>query len=178
MKAKIDYFLNAVFYFLWLKDKWFSNVITRSIRFITAPIFNAFSSESRKKKYNKRQAEVDILFNDVKYGMTVDFAERTFYLLAVFYSFMISFPIILLSVEYDIYGGEIISVLAGVVIYLIPAFYFARNVIWDKKYVRYFEEFQQKDDQWRIQWRFITAIFYIGAFVLPVMEVIIFVTVF
>lgn len=175
MNEKVEYFLNAIHYCLWLYNIKFHEFIEKRLNALFSPILQHLFTESFKKKNNKclakQQEELNIFYYDKKTGYHIGQAN---YLYGYFYSgypTFISFLLGGLVLKEFGYMNEIMK-LAVLVIPIglgyIPAY---RAVFTDNHYLKYFERFEKEDEQWHKKWKLITSIFCIGSILATVLGI-------
>lgn len=167
--SKLEYFLNAIHYCLWLNEKKFGNFAGRVVETLLAPIPKYLFTKVYKEKYYKRlpkeQKKVVSFFNNRENGYYIGRANHWFgYLYSsyfVFFSFLLM-PFIF-KAGGDMHNITTLILLAlPVVLGYIPAY---KAVFTNDRYLKYFKQFEKEDERWHRKWKRITLVFEIGSIV-------------
>ncbi len=173
-KQKFEYFLNAIHYGFWLKERTFNNVIRKIVDILSYPIHILFylirkflfTKNMRERYYENTKKSQDII-NDFYYnkkrGFCIGIAHHNFDAFYSIYTCILSFVIQALYIKFN---GEIntfvilITIAIPMGICYIPAY---KAVFSNDKYLQYFKQFEKKDEHWHKKWKRITTAFILGA---------------
>ena len=168
-KDKFEYFLNAVHYCLWLGDISFGAFAERIVNKILAPIPKYLFTKEYRKRYYERlhrgQKKADVFFNNKKNGFHIGWAHHLF---SDFYSCYSAFIAFIMVGIGDRQLGELNRLLfliffgIPIVLLYIPAY---RVVFSNDRYLKYFKEFEKKNDRWHKKWKRITVVFCFGGII-------------
>ncbi|MEE3416828.1 MAG: hypothetical protein VZR53_15845 [Prevotella sp.] len=169
MKPKFEYFLNAVHYCIYLHeireheffDKYFGVPFNRMLDF--------FMSEEKKRRFRlnqqKNKKNVDDFFYSKDFGTCIGWAHHFFGFFSTCYFLFIGFVLLgLLSKLYgvdEVLGDGFVRMLVlgiPIIIGYIPLY---KAVFSNDVYLKYFREFEKKDEKWHRKWKWITAAFVI-----------------
>lgn len=164
-----EYFLNAIHYSLWIADKKFGDFMGKIVNILLSPIPKYLFTERYKKKYyeclSKEQNNIDKFFCNKKNGLNMG---RANYLFGYFYSsYPGFFSFILLGVVFRYFEEasllvKLFTIFIPIGIFYIPAY---RVVFTKDRYLKYFKQFEQNDEQWHKKWERVTIAFCIGAII-------------
>ena len=163
---RFEYFLNAIHYCIYKGEVWSNSIIEKQVYIVVGILSAIFCF---KKKYEKRvkelhnDKEVQEYFYGKKSGQAIGLAHHLF---GFFYSaYPAFFSWIIVGIADSVYGE--LSKLYFVLLFgipigicFIPAY---RAVFTDDKYLKYFKQFEKKDNIWHKKWKIITAVFCVGA---------------
>lgn len=164
--SKLEYFLNAIHYCLWLNEKKFGNFAGRVVETLLAPIPKYLFTKVYRKKYNERQSKerknFDTFFYNEKNSLSIGWANHWFGYFYSAYSIFLSFVII--GIVSKVWGdpkGCVVVLLIAIPmgICYIPAY---KAVFAKDRYLKYFKQFEKKDEHWHKKWKWITFLFVIG----------------
>lgn len=164
-----EYFLNAILYNLWVADKKFGDFMGKIVNILLYPIPKYLFTETYKKKcyerLSKEQKNIDKFFYDEKNGFHIG---RANYLFGYIYSCYLGFlSFILLGVVFKYIEGtsplvKLFIIFIPIGIFYIPAYL---AVFTKDRYLKYFKQFEQNDEQWHKKWKRVTIVFCIGAII-------------
>lgn len=170
---KFGYFLNAVHYCMWLSEKRFGKFMEKMIDLLFAPIPKYLFTESFKEKYYKHLPTEMKTINKYLYGseqgLSIVGANHKFSYFYSGYSIFLSFVIIGVTNRFyeDLHPLMDFSLIAlSVMVFYIPAY---SAVFFNDRYLKYFRQFEKKDERWHKKWRKITILFIIGSVVSTIM---------
>lgn len=164
---RIVYFLNAIYYCMWLGNIARHKIIKKFSVVVMDFIFKYCGTSSAKEKYFRNKAltleEIDSLFYDKRTGYSIGFTYVGFNVMVICYSFLITAPIsipILWIKQHNPLSLIIFVVLST----SLPEFIRHITILKDNRYLTYFKRFEREDEHWRKKWKRITILFVIGAF--------------
>lgn len=162
IRSKIEYFLNAVLYFLWFFHKRVGQYTDRLISLIPKYFF----TDNFRKKYNenmiKEKPRLDEFYNNKKNGFYIGMADYWFDSFYYLYSCAISFIIAGCFIKRD---GKIDGVTTSMIVFIIigiSAILPLKMIFIKDRYLKYFKEFEKEDEHWHKKWKRITIAFCIG----------------
>ena len=168
-RDKFEYFLNAVHYCLWLNEKKRGHFISKIMDTILSPIPKFFFTKKRKERFYKNIKDNQQQFDELFYGKNASFsigwAHHWFGYFYSCYSAFIAFIVVgianRLLGKLDMFLFLLFFGIPIGILY-IPAY---RAVFSGDKYLKYFKEFEKKDDQWHKKWKRITIAFCVGSII-------------
>lgn len=167
MNNKFNLSLNAILYCLWLGDIKFAKFINNILNTLFSPISKYVFTKNFKRKYHKnwdkQQNELDGFLYNKRRGFHIGQANYTFGYLYSCYSSFLSF--ILLGFVFR-FCGEIshLSIMALFAIPIGVCYIPAYKAVYSKDhYLKYFRQFEKKDEQWHKKWKRRTIAFCCGA---------------
>lgn len=170
MKNKSDnnfeYFLNAVHYCMWLREKKVYRVGRNACDRLFSPLQYLFTEKFRKRYHERRQKtdpQWDNSYLNSKNGFCVGWANHWTGYFSACYPGFISF--VLLGLGTRLFGSlpslvEIALLALPVGICYIP---FYKALYTKDRYLKYFKRFEKEDEQWHRKWSRITTLFCVGA---------------
>lgn len=168
---RFEYVLNAIHYCIYWREVWSNLKIEKQV-FKTVSFLSAIFC--LKKKYEKRveelrkNKEVQEYFYGKESGQAIGIAHHWF---GFFYSaYPGFFSWILIGIADRTFGDLnelyfLLIFLFPIGICYIPAY---KAVFTDDKYLKYFKQFEKKDNLWHKKWKRITVAFCIGAILIEV----------
>lgn len=172
----IEYFLNAVHYCMWHYEKESGRLLEKIINVLFAPIQKYVFTKSFKVKYykhlRKEQKETQCFFYGSRNGLSIGNANHDFGYFYSGYSIFLSFVLIGIA---DRFFGSLHSLVVLLLLALpvglcyIPAY---SAVFSNDRYLKYFKQFEKKDERWHEKWRRITILFIIGSIVSTFMGIV------
>lgn len=163
-KDKIEYFLNAVHYCLWLSDKKSGYIMEKIVNVILFPIVN---SKRYRRNYSNPtiRKNLDTFFYDEENGWHIGWANHWFGYFYSCYSSFIAF--IVVGIANRLLGSlnmVLFLLFFGIPIGLlyIPAY---RAVFSKDRYLGYFKLFDKKDEKWHKKWKHMTIAFCMGSII-------------
>lgn len=166
-KKNFEYFLNAIYYCIWLFAIKFSGKIGCIVNMIFSSVIKVFLTKLQKKKFEvlltRKQQIHDRFFYNKESGVYVVFARRLFWNFYSCYSLFFSFLLagFILKEEFDVHFIIKFAVFVIPMISCgIPAY---RTVFANDRYQTYFKKFDVESEQWHRKWKRITLLFSIGA---------------
>lgn len=177
IRNKIEYFLNALFYGIWLLNVKFGMSVYKTCRRLLSFSAKLRLSKAGKKRFYKNhqieQKESDEFLLNRKNGFFINTSIFIFLNHCCAYPIFVSLTLCALLVKF--YYSTAINILAFVVIAvpIIIVYHCADNVVLkNERYLIYFKKFDEKDLLWRKKWMKISAIFYFGGFASIILGVI------
>lgn len=168
-KNKYEYFLNAIHYCIWLNDIKFGNFMGDIVNILFSPIPKYLFSKGLKKKYYERQAKQKQETNKFFYGKQNSFhTEWAHHWYGYFYSGYPAFFSFILVDIVDRHFGNLSTIMfillfaIPIVVCYIPAY---KAVFSNDRYLKYFKQFEKRDEQWHKKWKRITIVFCICSFI-------------
>lgn len=167
MNKKIEYFLNAIFYFLYLEEVWTNKIIdgiTNGFATFMIRILHSGGIHLYKSKVNSNRKIKECIYG-ASSSLSACMAN---WLFASFYSCYSSFVswicIGIANCKYDIDKNSIglLFFIVPCIICYIPAY---RAVFAKDNYLKYFRQFTKNSKQWHHRWKRVTIAFCIGAIV-------------
>ncbi len=165
-RKKFEYFLNAVYYCIWLNQRSFQDFVQKIVFTMLSPIPKYFFPAKWREKFYERQAigleQWNDYRNNSKVGWNIGMANGNFGLFCALYPFSIVFILIGISLRFSIYVNSLTVIL--VVTGLMALFYIPVNkLVYSKdRYLKYFKKFRNEDKQWLKKWNRVTAAFCFG----------------
>ncbi|WP_302985155.1 hypothetical protein [uncultured Muribaculum sp.] len=166
-KQKFEYFLNAIHYGFWLKERTFNKGVRKIVDILFYPIPKLLLTKNMKKRYyentEKSQPQINDFFYNKKKGLCIRLAHHNF---GAFYSIYTCILPFVLEALYIKFNGEINSFVILIIfaipagICYIPAY---KAVFSNDKYLQYFKQFEKEDEHWHKKWKRITTAFILGA---------------
>ena len=164
---KYVYFLNAIHYCIWLNDMKFGDFMGKVADTIFSPVQKNLFTEKFRKKYNERkakqQSEIDNFFYNKRNGYHIGWAHHWY---GYFYSGYPAFFSFILVDMADKHFGNLNTIMFAllfalpIVVCYIPAY---KAVFTKDRYLKYFKQFEKKDEHWHKKWRWITVAFCMGS---------------
>lgn len=164
---KYEYFLNVIHYCLWLNDMKFGDFVERLVNTLFYPIHKYLFTEEFKKEYNERKnkekSKTDKFFYNKKNGYHIGWAHHWY---GYFYSGYPAFFSFILVDMADKHFGNLNTIMFAllfalpIVVCYIPAY---KAVFTKDRYLKYFKQFEKKDEHWHKKWRWITVAFCMGS---------------
>lgn len=174
---RFTYFLNAVFYCMWWGEIRFSVFVRTVIDGLLSILMDIlFFPRSVKEKFRKHQEEtlkeLNQFYYDKKRGFCIGQADFNFGCFYSGYSLPISLSLWGLVVK--IYGstpgfkGISFVVVLAIAIIITGLCYIPvrRAVFSNKRYLKYFKQFDEEDKEWHRKWAIITWAFCVGGIVM------------
>lgn len=164
---RLEYFLNAVHYCLWIGSiKFGDSIKSVADKIVFAMLSSLFTNRFKARFYerkHRKQAEANRFFYDEETGFHIGYAGSMFGFMYTCYFFCLSF--IISASVLKAYGklngiADFILFAAPMVIGYIPAY---KAVFAKRRYMTYFKQFKQKDERWRRKWKYITLMFCVGS---------------
>lgn len=161
--SKFEYFLNAIFYSIWLGEnrgyERIEKIGNKILKFfLTNKQYEALLK--RQQKYAPRNKKA---LYDKKTGMHIGLTENLFNLFYLCYYISISY--VLIGIFTDVYSSRNYSFFF-IVITGIPGYLIAYKAVYSNhRYLKYFKKFEKKDERWHKKWRLISIIFRLGGIV-------------
>lgn len=154
----------------------FGDFIGRIVKSILSPIPRFFFSKSYKEKYYERlpreRNNAKKFFHDSKGGCYLGCANYCF---GYFYSgYSIFFSFVLIGITDRIFGHlHFVIVLLLLALPIEVCYIPVYSAVFSKdRYLKYFKQFEKKDEQWHKKWRRITILFIIGSIVSTFMGIV------
>lgn len=173
--SKFEYFLNAIHYCIYLEEVWSNRRLENGINDLLCLASRLFFTRRLKNKIYRRQLRTRIKLNEYMYGkefgQSIGMAHHLF---GYFYSGYPSFLSFILLVFYFRFFGTAKPLLVILVIAIpigicyIPAY---KAVFTNDKYLKYFKQFEKKDNQWHRKWKRITFTFCIGSIITTILGI-------
>jgi len=170
MNRKFEYFLNAVFYCIWLNQISFQRFIHKIVSATLSPIVRYLFTAEYREKFYERQAiglkQWNNYSNNPTVGWNIGMANRHFGFLCTLYPGALAFILMGVSLRFsvNINSWLIILVVSG----LAALFYIPVNkMVYSKdRYLKYFKRFTKEDSRWLKKWKRITAAFCLCSFLI------------
>ncbi len=174
MKEKLEYFLNAVHYCIYLEECWSQRIVNKFFKKLLSPIPKYLFTDSYREKYYKRlesqQKELDDYFFSKEAGQSIGLAHHLFGYFSTCYLGYFSFTFCGL---YKYLTGEFSHGMLKVIIMGIPIAIgfvpFHKAVFAGDRYLEFFREFEKRDDVWRRKWKWITVAYCVGGIIVAVL---------
>lgn len=174
--TKFKYFLNAIHYCIWLYNRKLGDITRKVVNTLLSPVLSyLFTKEYRNKYYDNMPKELkkkEEFFNDKETGFHIGWAHHWFGYFYSGYSAFLSFIIIGIA-DKQLRGLSAFTffILFGIPILLcyIPAY---RAIFTKDCYLKYFKEFEKKNNLWHKKWKWITVSFCVGSIVATLMGVV------
>lgn len=169
MNNKIEYFLNAVHYCMWLHEKKEGKFVQRISKFMAITLPKFFMSKNHKSLIDKRVKNSSKDYEDFYYnrktGYYVYSANHWFGYICTLYFMFLSF--VALGCTLHFYGSIsklylLLIVMIPIEIGYIPVY---KSVFSKDKYLEYFKKFEKEDERWYKKWRRITIVFCLGGII-------------
>lgn len=167
-KNNYIYYLNAVHYCLFLGEKLSNNKVNIYTSKVIYYLSKTFSFENyyktRKEKLDKDKNLEDFMYGE-KVGFSIGWANHWFGYFYSCYSAFIAFIMVGIATRFlGTLDMALFILFFGIPIGIlyIPAY---RAVFSGDKYLKYFKEFEKKDDQWHKKWKRITIAFCVGSII-------------
>lgn len=164
---KLEYFLNAVHYCMWLNQNSFQEFVHKIVFALTSTIANNILPPQNRAKFNKQLStgleEWNNYRNNPQDGWNIASTNHWFGFLYSFYP--CGFAFILLGLGNRIWGnlpkGFVLLIIFGLLgVCYIPAY---KTVYTKDRYLKYFRKFAKEDKHWHKKWSRITTLFCIIA---------------
>ena len=165
---KYIYYLNAVHYCLFLREKLSNNKVNIYMSEVICYLSKTFSFENyyktRKEKLDKDKKFEDFMYGE-KVGFSIGWANHWFGYFYSCYSSFIAF--IVVGIANRLLGSlnmVLFLLFFGIPIGLlyIPAY---RAVFSKDRYLGYFKLFDKKDEKWHKKWKHMTIAFCMGSII-------------
>lgn len=166
INKRFEYFLNAVHYCMWLREKKVYRFGRKACDRLFSPLQYLFTEKFRKRYHERRQKtdpQWDNSYLNSKDGFCVDWAHHW---LGYFYAcYPIFFSFMLLGLGVRLYGNVSSIVLLVLIFGPIGICYipFYKALYSKDRYLKYFKKFEKEDEQWHRKWSRITTLFCVGA---------------
>ena len=167
------YFLNAIFYCIWIKserfDSWFETWIERLIAPIVNFIPKYLYQKKLKKKYYRNKVlnkkRMDDFRHNRKHGTHMESAKDLF---GKFFTGYFLFATLMFYSCLILCDLSNVFITIGISIIFLRLCYIPINkmVFSNYKYLEYFKLFEKNDEQWHKKWNRITTVFCISAIIL------------
>lgn len=165
---KWDYFLNAMYYCIWLMDKKIDKCLWRIMDTLFIPPAKLIFTKSFQKKLvdrrRKNRKELNSFLYDRKNGYHIGWANYMFGYIYSGYPGFISCIFVGMAIKIlNNYNFGLIMILIAIPIGLayIPAY---KAVFSNDRYLKYFKEFETEGKYWHKKWKRRTIVFCIGSF--------------
>ena len=167
MKEKFEYFLNAVHYCIFLSQLRLNAFFDKYVGLPFARMLEFFMSEKGKRRFRLNQQrskkELDDFFCSKEAGFCIGLAHHLFGFFVTCYFVFIGFLLLgFLSKQFgveNVLGDGFVRMLIlaiPVTIGYIPVY---KAVFSNDVYLKFFNEFEKKDEKWHRKWKRITAAF-------------------
>lgn len=167
MKPKFEYFLNAVHYCIFLSQLRLNAFFDKYVGLPFARMLEFFMSEKGKRRFRLNQQrskkELDDFFCSKEAGFCIGLAHHLFGFFVTCYFVFIGFLLLgFLSKQFgveNVLGDGFVRMLIlaiPVTIGYIPVY---KAVFSNDVYLKFFNEFEKKDEKWHRKWKRITAAF-------------------
>lgn len=172
----MEYLFNAVHYCMWHYEKESGRSLERIINALFAPIQKYLFTKSFKEKYNKHlskeQNDLNEYFYGCKNGLSIGNASHDFGYFYSGYSIFLSF--ILIGIADRLWGN--LHSLTVLLLFALPVglcYIPAYSAVFSNDcYLKYFKQFEKKDERWHKKWKRITILFIIGSIVSTFMGIV------
>ncbi|MFG6385537.1 MAG: hypothetical protein K1V80_03565 [Muribaculaceae bacterium] len=170
MKKKVEYFLNAVFYIIWINELkmycYFIKIVDYLLFTFTRAIISKARRENIINRHKKISSEYTEYLNNHNNKMIYSLADNSLDVISVFY--ILSISCIFIAIDAKYFGGPHIFMCCTICIIALLTLYIIlyRMIFKRKKYLKYFEQFSKKDKEWHRKWGWITFFFSIAPFIL------------
>jgi len=162
VQKKFEYFLNAVHYCMWLREK----KVYKSMRILGDKLFSPLKyifTENFKKRYHESRRELqpqwDNLYCDNIGGFCVSWAHHWLGLFCACYPISLSFALLGVGTRWF---GSLPSFVVPILIFVpmglcyIPVY---KALYGKDRYLKYFKKFEKEDKCWHRKWSQITTLF-------------------
>lgn len=163
-KIQFEYFLNALFYCVWIKYCRIASIFKSIIDILFWPIEYLFKKRriEHAEEIKKQESIIqDFLYNKEN-GLYIGVAQNIFSTFS--FSFILFFTFIIVAFVIKIFDNyNFFIFLIGTIVpcaIIIPPFY--KAVYKNNNYLKYFIRFEKKDKQWHKRWGRITTLYCIG----------------
>ena len=165
-RKKFEYFLNAVHYCMWLREKKVFKFTRRCSDKLFSPLKYLFTKKFRKR-YHENRLKFEPQFNDLydndTDGFCVGWAHHWIGYFYSCYPMFISFA--LFGLGERLYGN--VSSLVMLILIFCPAgacyIPLYKALYANDRYLKYFRKFEKEDERWHKKWSRITTLFCVGA---------------
>lgn len=151
----MKYFFYSLYYAFWNFLVVFNLHLTKVVHSIFVPPIAFVLPHKLKIKFIKRQKRLkDKAINDIlnyKDGMYIHLFRNSFINVCSIYLSLIL--LIVSAVLFRITRSFLFSASVGVVCFVVCWIPLNRYVLNDKRYIKYFKEFERKDESWHKKWR-------------------------
>lgn len=167
--GKFEYFLNAIYYCIWLNEMSMGSYFRKRVNMLFSPIPKYLFTKSYREKYYERlpkeREKAVPFFNNRENGYYIGRAKHWFSYLCSGYSAFFSF--LLLGIALREWSGPIntISLIVLAIPILLGDIPVNKAVFANDRYLKYFKQFEKEDEQWHRKWKRITLAFEIGSIV-------------
>ena len=167
----MKYFLNTLYYSFWRAYVAFfssGTKITYSIfKFLFAPLVpRRFKSRiSDRVNRNMKNTLEDLL--NYKTGTIIILFNQLF--MGLCSAYLTGVAVIIFSIMFKISNSFLISIAISLMCFVVGLYPVYQYVLDDKRYIKYFKEFERKDEAWHRKWRRIAVILIVLQ--LPVMAI-------
>ncbi len=175
IQNRFEYFLNAIHYCIWLYEIKFGESAGRIVDVLFAPVPKYLFTKAYKEKYYERlpkeHKKANHFFHDWENGFYTQSAKHSF---TFFYSwYPASFSFLLAGFAFREWGMlnnvvKIIILAIPIGLGYIPVY---RAMFINNRYLKYFKQFEQEDEQWHKKWKRRTLVFCIGSVVATILGI-------
>ena len=163
---KFEYFLNAVHYCMWLREKKVYRFGRKACDRLFSPLQYLFTEKFRKRYHERRQKtdpQWDNSYLNSKDGFCVDWAHHWLGYFSACYPGFISFLLLGLGTRW--FGRLPSLVVIAFIAIPVGSFYipFYKALYTKDRYLKYFKKFEKEDEHWHKKWSRITTLFCVGA---------------
>ncbi len=167
---KFEYFLNAVHYCMWLREKRFGHFMEKllcnvllGLKKISIKSFKKINTESQLTN----RPEMNKIFYSNKKSFSTFWSNHWFMFFYCCYPGALSFFLAASAIKlYD--GLNLIAILLFIAPVEITFLFVNRAVFKNDIYLEYFKKFEKEDEHWHKKWSRITTAFCLGAVVMTV----------
>lgn len=173
ISVKVYYFINAIYYCLWLYDIKLQLFFDKMVDILVYPItflVKLFVAEKYKTKYREymdtQQKEINNFLYNKKTGLHI--GKTKYLLISIWCGYSVFISLILFGFWLKFFGVPNIIVVLIMVFIPIEATFIPLNkgVFKNERYLKYFKKFEKKDKQWHKKWKRITIVFCLGCIIL------------
>ncbi len=161
-----EYYLNAIYYCIWLKNVKFAIIVNKSCNFLLLSIIRLFLSKKYYKKFKNHIAKnIDKSyksFYDERDGLCINVTKFDADIISAIYSSIITVPLclsIFIYINYNIW----ISIPLIIVFLYIFNMPLSKHVYKNDKYLEYFKYFKKENKQWLRKWIITTLFIFLGS---------------
>lgn len=153
----MEYFLNSLYYSFWRAYVAFfssGTKVTYSIfKFLFAPLLPRRFKSRISDRVNRNMANTleDLL--NYKTGTIIILFNQLF--IGLCSAYITGVVVIIFSIMFKISNSFLISIAISLICFAVGLYPVYQYVLDNKQYVKYFKEFERKDEAWHRKWRYI-----------------------
>ena len=172
-RKQFEYFLNAVHYCMWLREKKFGGCIEKFMHNFFSVIKNisgrCFKRENTESQ-STSQTEMNKVFYSDKNSFSIFWADHWFIFFFCCYPGILSFILAALAIKlFD--SINLIAIILFIAPVELTYLFVNKAVFRNDVYLKYFKIFEKEDELWHRKWSRITTVFCIGAVVMTIASI-------